>query len=113
MKSEKKSVLENNFCTVADAKKAPRPSELLHAQTSIVAAAATTTSIPTTAATVPSAAGEAPANTAPPSSSPGGGAGQGTDSTSGGVSQPGFIFGAATEDELIAQQLTDVQAMDM
>ena len=82
-------------------------------QTSTVAAAATTTSTPTTAATVPSAAGEAPANTAPPSSSPGGGAGQGTDSTSGGVSQPGFSFGAATDDELIAQQLTDVQAMDM
>ena len=83
-------------------------------QTSIVAAAAaTTTSTPTTAATVPSAAGEAPANTAPPSSSPGGGAGQGTDSTSGGVSQQGFSYGAATDDELIAQQLTNVQAMDM
>ena len=82
-------------------------------QTSTVAAAATNTSTPTTAATVPSAAGEAPANTAPPSSSPGGGAGQGTDSTSGGVSQQGFSYGAATDDELIAQQLTNVQAMDM
>ena len=46
-------------------------------------------------------------------SSPGGGAGQGTDSTSGGVSQPGFSFGAATDDEEIAQQLSDVHAMEM
>ena len=54
-------------------------------QTSTVAAAATNTSTPTTAATVPPAAGEALANTVPPTSSPGGGAGQGTDSASGGV----------------------------
>ena len=76
-------------------------------------AAATATTTPTTIATVAPAAGGALANAALPTSSPGGGAGQGTDSTSGGVSQPGFSFGAATDDELIAQQLTDVQAMDM